>query len=234
MKERFLKHEFYFALAGIAACGAVRGALGAFFGPESLRTFLGTLLFSLALGGFVLRAGLGGRYGLTRFPAPSRRFLFYLPLLAMVSVSLWTGPASAPDPLRRAAAACSLFLAAFQEELLFRGMLFRALRKEAPKRAVLLSSLAFGAAHLANLFSGAGFPDVLRQAVCAAAAGAAFALLFSRCGSLLPCVLAHGLMNAFSVLARDPSGPPYAQAAALILAAGGYALYLSRLPESME
>lgn len=80
-----------------------------------------------------------------------------------------------------------LFTAAF-EELLFRGLLFNFFVETAPRnkkgviKAVVISSLAFGAAHFLNLFAGAGFLPTLLQAGYTSLVGAlcAFTLFKTR------------------------------------------------------
>ena len=72
------------------------------------------------------------------------------------------------------------------EELLFRGILFGAMRKWMPWGvAAILSSLIFSFLHF---YSGLGFVEI-------ACAGMLFALLYQKTGSLLPGMLVHAWMN---------------------------------------
>jgi membrane protease YdiL (CAAX protease family) len=81
-------------------------------------------------------------------------------------------------------------VAPFAEELAFRGLLFPWLRKRlGVTAAALLSGLIFAILH--------GVP-VLIPAL--AAIGVALALLYQRCGSLWPVIVAHGAFNAFMVI----------------------------------
>jgi uncharacterized protein len=83
-----------------------------------------------------------------------------------------------------------VLVAPFFEELLFRGIILRGLlvRMSAP-RAVVLSSLLFGAMH-ANLY----------QLVDAGTFGLVLGWLYVRFRSTLPCMLLHALTNALAML----------------------------------
>ena len=106
----------------------------------------------------------------------------------------------------------------FLEEVIFRGLLFQAMRGNGMKAAVIVSSLTFGMGHIINLFNGSGaelIPNLL-QVVYAAAAGFMFVMVFCKTGSLLVCIAVHGLFNALSVFT-----------AALTVITGGYGVWLA-------
>lgn len=85
----------------------------------------------------------------------------------------------------------AVILAPAVEELLFRGVLFGALRRHAPfVVAALLQALVFAALHV---YSFSGLLTV-------AGAGVVFALLYERTGSLVPSVIAHSLANASALV----------------------------------
>ena len=73
------------------------------------------------------------------------------------------------------------------------------------KKAILISSINFGAGHILNLFNGSGMDLVenLCQVVGAVICGFLFVILFHRGGSLIPCIVAHGLNNAVSIFASQ-------------------------------
>jgi len=83
-----------------------------------------------------------------------------------------------------------VLVAPFFEELLFRGIILRGLlaRMSAPK-AVVVSSLLFGAMH-ANIY----------QLVDAGTFGLVLGWLYLRFRSTLPCILLHGVTNALAML----------------------------------
>lgn len=106
-----------------------------------------------------------------------------------------------------------LATAAF-EELLFRGLLLSSLmRRFAAHRtgalwAVAASSLAFGAFHLANLFSGQDIGPTLLQVGYATLIGAACACLVLFFGRLTPALLLHALYNFGGRLYHTLGTPP--------------------------
>ena len=82
------------------------------------------------------------------------------------------------------------FVAPFGEELAFRGLLFPWLRERfGVALAAVLSGLCFAALH-----------GVLILIPALTAIGIAFALLYQRCGSLWPVIVAHGAFNAIMVI----------------------------------
>lgn len=93
------------------------------------------------------------------------------------------------------AAAVTIFLAAVQEELLFRGILLPVLCKRSSLAGVLLSSLAFAAAHFLNVEAGADWLYTLQQAVFALAVGFSLSALTLSSKSLLPGIAIHFLIN---------------------------------------
>ena len=148
---------------------------------------------------FIRSSGRAAYYGLQRPVLPARRFLWYLPLAAIVSGNLWFGVA-----LRDAAAQTALHLAVMLligilEELLFRGLLYRALEQKSETAAIVVSSLVFGLLHLLNLTGGTAQPLVLLQTAFATALGFVFALILARGKSLIPCIAAHCAINITAV-----------------------------------
>lgn len=92
-------------------------------------------------------------------------------------------------------------LAGVSEEFLCRLMLYSALvlhfcdKEQGQTRAVLLSSLLFGLAHLSNLGGGGGVAGVLFQCCYTTLVGIVFANGYRRSGSILGSVLWHVLLN---------------------------------------
>lgn len=101
--------------------------------------------------------------------------------------------------------AASLLVRAFQEEVVFRGILCNAIgeRYLVDTRGVwftaIVSGAVFGAMHLFNILGGMAPLSALVQAVVAWAMGAVFAAVYLRGGNLWAVVLIHALMNANSL-----------------------------------
>ena len=71
----------------------------------------------------------------------------------------------------------------------------------------------------------AGFVFVVMPA----AAGFMFVMIYEKTDSLIGCIVIHGVFNALSVFAKDPSGmvPRIVSCILLMLISGGYAVYLA-------
>jgi membrane protease YdiL (CAAX protease family) len=96
-------------------------------------------------------------------------------------------------------------LVGFVEEVVFRGMMLQALLIRGPWQAAIISSLIFGCAHALNLLSGANVVATLLQIGAAMALGFMFAALALRTHTILPLIVAHGLINFFGFLAYNSS-----------------------------
>ena len=92
----------------------------------------------------------------------------------------------------------SMLCVGFLEEIIFRGFLFQAMRKDGLKSAIIVSSVTFGFGHIINLLSGAELIPTLIQILYAVSTGFAFTLLFLKSGCLWPCILTHSAINALS------------------------------------
>ena len=133
--------------------------------------------------------------------------------------------------------AFTTFLVGFHEEALFRGLILRALLPGGVPRAVLLSALLFGLAHLAGLALGRHPLLVLVQVAFTFGAGVCYAAVRLRTGTIWPLVIIHWLFDLFGWLA-SPQGtllireaPPVALLAylgVLGLVYAGYGLFLLR------
>jgi len=96
------------------------------------------------------------------------------------------------------------FLVGLSEELMFRGVLLQALRRTVSIwPAVALTTLAFGAIHMLNVFMTGELRAALIQSAAAALSGLLFIALRLRTGSLWPCIIVHGLWDfaTFSIAA---------------------------------
>lgn len=93
----------------------------------------------------------------------------------------------------------------FPEEVIFRGLLFKAIARGNIRSAVIISSVTFGIGHIINLFNGSGMDLVgnLCQIAFAVAAGFLPVMIFYRGGSLLPCIIVHSAINTIGTFAND-------------------------------
>lgn len=154
---------------------------------------------------FIRKNNLQKLYGLCKSPVPACRFLHYVPLLILASGNLWNGVALNYSPAATACRIVCMLCVGFLEEVIFRGLLFKAIAKDNIKSAIVISSVTFGVGHIINLFNGSGMDlvDNLCQIVFAIAVGFLLVTVFYRGGSLLPCILVHAAINTLSTFAND-------------------------------
>jgi membrane protease YdiL (CAAX protease family) len=125
-----------------------------------------------------------------------------------------------------------MFCVGFLEEVIFRGLLFNAMREDSVKAAVIVSSLTFGIGHIINLFNGSGtelIPNLL-QVVYATAAGFMFVMIYCKTESLIGCIIVHGLFNALSVFVNEDGATTETRIVFCILLTAitaAYAVYLA-------
>ena len=239
MKKLYEKSEIWFAVAWIIAyvvLASLGDKLSAELGVEKLVTLPILMALSVILYVFVRKNGLTEAYGLCSPRPPGAKLLFYIPLLVLLTANLWYGAAmnlSAPETVLYVLA---MFCVGFLEELIFRGLLFRAMAKDGVRSAIIVSSVTFGIGHIVNLFNGSGAELLsnLLQVMYAVAIGFAFVMIYCRTGSLIPCILTHSLFNGLSAFANEAAMTPGREIISgvlLTLIAGGYALYLARTGE---
>jgi len=89
----------------------------------------------------------------------------------------------------------------FGEEGLFRGIVMSSLGLDRPRRAILLSSLMFGAIHLAGLLSPIDFRLVLAQAASVVGLGVILGAVRIRTASIWPCVIVHTVLDFCGIAA---------------------------------
>ncbi len=100
----------------------------------------------------------------------------------------------------------NVFIVAFSEELMFRGVVFRAASKRyGTWLAIPISAAVFGAVHLFEVFITGNVGGSVVQAVLATMAGLWYAALRARGGSVIPLVIIHALL-AFSIGAGAGAG----------------------------
>lgn len=179
-------------------------------GVPGVLTLILNLLLCAGIFLWVRSKGLMEKYGLRGSKVAASRFLWYIPLGIFVSHNFWGG-VDFRHPLGEILIhSLNMLCVGFLEEVIFRGFLFRALEKDNVRTAIIISSITFGIGHILNLFNGSGMTlaENLCQVVGAIACGFLFVVIFHRGGSLLPCILAHGLNNGVSIFALEVQSVP--------------------------
>ena len=173
--------------------------------------------------------GLRKRFGLCRPVGGAGRYLYYLPLVVIASVNLWCGVTQKFPAGITALYAFRMLCVGFLEELIFRGFLYKALCRDGERKAAIISALTFGIGHIVNLLNGAELVPTLLQIAYAVAVGLLFVVLFCRSGSLAPCILTHGVLNALSVFSMEPDYRTQCIISLVLIAlAVSYSVYLLR------
>lgn len=227
MKKLYTERPLLFALVliGIYVVGMS--------GLESLTPLFGVAPAAGALAACVFlqfwlkKNHLMKQLGLCGGNTPARAFLWYIPLGVITLYNLWNGAQLNWGMAETAFFVVKMLCVGFLEELIFRGFLFRAMKAEGIGWAVAVSSITFGFGHIVNLFNGSGMAltDNLVQVVSATAIGFLFVLIFHRGGTLLPCILSHGVFNALDAFGGEETTAGRILLMVLVI---GYSLMLLR------
>ena len=234
LKKLYEKSEIWFAVAWIIAyciLMSVGDGLSATLGIQKSVTLLVGAVLSLLLFSFLKKQDLLAAYGFCFPKASARTMLYYLPVVLMMTANLWYGVTLNYGAIESVLYILSMLCVGFLEEVIFRGLLFEAMKKDNVKAAIIVSGITFGIGHIVNLFNGSGaqlIPNLL-QVVYATAAGFMFVMMYYRSKSIMVCIGAHGLFNAISVFANDRLSDEQRILSCILLTVitGGYAIYLA-------
>ncbi len=243
MKKLYEKNELTFAIVWIVVycvlqslANPLNKAIGVAYAASAAFCVLQTVV----LFAFIRKNHSQKRYGLCKSPVPACRFLYYVPLIILASGNLWNGFAINYSPAEMACRIVCMLCVGFLEEVIFRGLLFKAIAKDNIKSAIVISSVTFGVGHIINLVNGSGMDPLnnLCQIVFAIAVGFMLVTIFYRGGSLLPCILVHSAINTLGTFANDmnlTTETHLLHLATLIVIAVAYTLILTRtLPKAQQ
>jgi uncharacterized protein len=135
---------------------------------------------------------------------PPRALVLLWPLWLLAGISALNGFAAEGASLLG-----SLVIAAgvgFGEEGLFRGLVIDIVGRDRPRRAVAVSALLFGAAHLIGLLAPVDYRYVLAEVVMAGCLGVVLGAVRLLCGSIWPGILAHAALDFFGLAAAGGIG----------------------------
>ena len=231
MRKLYTEKPVLFAVLWIVAYCVLLAPIRGRFGDGSLQMLLALSAFSMALVLFVSANRLQGELGLDRWLQNGKGLLWLLPLWVLATGNVWDGFALRYTGIDLVMAVLSFLLIGFAEEMIFRGFLFNGMRRTgriAP--AIIVSAVTFGMGHIVNLLTGQATFDTLLQMVFAVAWGFLLTYAYYKGGSLLPCILIHGVIDVLSVFGRDTAVGDTVYIAATILTAVAYCLFLSNQP----
>jgi len=98
-----------------------------------------------------------------------------------------------------------MFIVAFIEETIFRGILLRMLLPKGTFVAVWISSILFGITHALQLIGGQSIEDTIIQIIYALLVGLVLSLLIIDGQSIILTILFHGLNNFFNFMGKAES-----------------------------
>lgn len=157
------------------------------------------------------------------------RSFFYLPLVLMALLQIvkgWDGDVDGAEVLL---IVVLMVAVGFLEELVFRGLLYRALlTRRSVMAAVLISGVTFGVGHVVNLARGYSATEQILQVLVGIALGIVLALLFAVTGTILPGAVFHVVLNIVANLTAEDADLERYVVMVTIVVCLGYALYLVR------
>lgn len=242
MNKLYNKSELGFSLVFIAIYivgASLCDLLSDMVNISKIFTFVFLLTLSLFLFFWIKKNNLQNKYGLCKPKFNAKHFLFYIPLLILISTNFWFGIKLNYNLTDTIFNVLTMLCIGFVEEIIFRGFLFKALEKDNVKTAIIISSVTFGIGHLVNLLS-SGFNNLLPsicQVFYAMAVGFLFVVIFYKGGSLISCILTHSLVNASSVFQNTQAITPLVEiliSISIIIVALTYSIILLKTLKTNE
>lgn len=213
MKKFYNKNEILFTITFIiiyVVGGSIFGQITNDFTINTLISLLFYFILTTFLIIFIKNNNLINYYGLTKPIIKNKKMLYYIPLLLIVSCNIWLGIHFNLNFIDTIFYILMMFFVGILEELIFRGFLFKAMEKDNLISAIIVSSVTFGIGHIVNLFNGSGAN--LIQSICqvcyAIAIGFLFVIIFYKTKSIIPCIIAHFIMNALSAFSNPVMNEP--------------------------
>lgn len=235
MNKLYEKNELWFAILWIVIYCVISIPIRGNYGDESIQMLIGLTLIAIGIIAFVKRHHLEKKYGLVKWKGKSGDYLFFIPMLILMTGNLWGGFQMSYSGMAQVFAVISMLLIGFIEEMLFRGFLFRSLLKKDPVPvAITISAVTFGIGHIVNLLAGQANAETIIQIFFAIAWGFLFTFVFYKSGSLWVCILVHGLVDAFSEFGAHRGHSALIYVIATIVIALLYCIYLSRKPAALH
>lgn len=237
MRKFYEKNEVLFAVGWILVYCLVMMPVRGEFGDESVWTLLALAGIAAGITIFVKQHHLEEKYGLAGWPKNTKKYLFFIPMWVLATGNLWGGFALSYSGAAQVYAVLSMLLVGYVEEMLFRGFLFKALASKNDIRvAILVSAVTFGVGHIINLLTGQANLETVIQVFFAVAWGFIFTMVFYKSKSLIPCILAHGLVDVFSKFGAvsDNMTIAWVYMGAVIVVAIVYCTYLVKAADRAE
>ncbi len=232
MKKFYEKKPVLFAVLWIVLYCAVSIPIRGEYGDGSIWSLIGLLAIAIAIAVVSSIVPLWRELGVAARPKHVGLCLYFIPMWILATGNAWDGFHLQYSGAALWYAILSMALVGFIEEMIFRGFLFRALlKKRGPVIAIIISSVTFGIGHIVNLLAGMATIENVIMIIFAVAWGFVFTMVYYRSGSLLPCIIAHAVVDVLSVLSMETSWGSWVYVSATIVIGGAYSLWLAKRPE---
>lgn len=228
MKKSLEKHELLITMLSIVIYLFVNFICINMLGNTHYITAIANILLSLMIIIFILKNNLVSYYKLDSFPK-LKQFLYFIPLLLLMSVNLWSGININNSISEIIFFIISMICVGFLEEIIFRGLLFQMMSKYSIRQAILVTSFTFGIGHILNLLNGAEFIPTIIQIIYAVSTGYMFAIILVRGKSLWPCIITHSVVNSLSIFNTTTMVSTYIAPIILTIVPIIYSLYLNKI-----
>ena len=228
MKRIFEKHETLFCILLIIAYILVNSYCIQNFGIEDYRSTIVNTIFSISLIILIKILKRTSYYGLTKV-TNLKEYLYFIPLLLIVSVNLWNGININNSMAEIIFYILTMINVGFIEEIIFRGFLFKMMAKDNIKSAIIVSAVTFGIGHIINLLNGADLVPTLMQICYAISIGYLFVIIFHKSKSLIPCIITHSAVNSLSIFNVENGISLYVSSMFLIIIPLAYAVYINKI-----
>lgn len=233
MKKIFEKNETLFCILLIVFYIIVNSYCIQNFGIEDYRSTIINTIFSLVLIFVIVKLKRVSYYGLTKV-RNLKRYLYFIPLLLIISVNLWNGININNTPNEIIFYILTMLNVGFLEEVIFRGFLFKMMEKDNVNRAIIISAITFGIGHIVNLLNGSNLIPTLMQISYAISIGYLFVIIFYKSKSLIPCIITHSLVNSLSIFNVENTVSLYVSSMFLIIISLVYAIYINKSIKEQE
>ena len=225
MKKILEKNELFLSLFLIIFYVVINSYCMQNFGLYSYKSSIINTIFSIFLIILMIVLKRTSYYGIRKV-TNLKEYLYFIPLLLIISVNLWNGINISNKINEIVFYIITMLNIGFIEEIIFRGFLFKMMAKDNVKSAIIVSSITFGIGHIINLFNGADVILTLFQVVYAISIGFLFVIIFYKSKSLIPCIITHSLVNALSVFNIDNTLSMYIAPIFLTIVPIVYAIYI--------
>ena len=227
MKKVFEKHETLFCILLIVFYIVINSFCIQNFGLVDYRSVIINTIFSISLIILMIILKRISYYGLIKI-TNSKKYLYFIPLVLIVSVNLWNGININNSTSEIIFHILNMINIGFIEEIIFRGFLFKMMAKDNINSAIIVSSVTFGIGHIINLFNGSDIVLTLMQVCYAISIGYLFVTIFHKSKSLIPCIITHSLVNSLSIFNVDNFISMYIAPLFLIIVPVIYAIYINK------